>query len=342
MKSVSNLNKQKKLYNKGSGFGVILFGITLLLVLLFTAINIVNSKIVENGYLSLRDAVQSASAGSVIHLLTSQRENATEAQQTVISGSKNNAAYDIYLQLALGYLINRKPEANIQDNDIVVKTGEINNFIKLDHQKVVNSTMALLENAVIRDKDKKISEDDYKIMMFFIEPYQQEDGKKFFDIIAYGNRDYDTVSNNITSNFASTIVRSDNHDNMKSVYEAIEKSISEIVNCEGDGFAKPEDKTFYNTDGKFYISLNASGIIDNYAELIREMETYPHYLIVVKDFALPTIFDGIETNDEGSGIRSLFSGSQKSTLKTPMCALNTGKVERHKNNGDENDWSHNR
>ena len=130
--------------NKGSGLGVILYGVTLLLILVFIAVNIVNAKVIENGCNSLRDAVQSASAGSVIHLLTKENQTTnTQAQKNIITGD----SYDIYLQLALGYIINRNTNAI---NNTYAQSGELNNFIKLDHQKVVNETMALLEAAVIR------------------------------------------------------------------------------------------------------------------------------------------------------------------------------------------------
>ena len=38
------------------------------------------------------------------------------------------ANYDIYLQLALGYLINRSEDVD-EDDETVVQTGDINNFI---------------------------------------------------------------------------------------------------------------------------------------------------------------------------------------------------------------------
>ena len=149
--------------NKGSGLGVILYGVTLLLILIFVAVNIVNAKVIENGYNSLRDAVQSASTGSVIHLLTKTSSTSTQAQNDIITRDK----YDIYLQLALGYIINRNTSAI---NNTYAQSGELNNFIKLDHQKVVNETMALLENAVIRRKGTSTINDTnkYKIMMFFM------------------------------------------------------------------------------------------------------------------------------------------------------------------------------
>lgn len=310
--------------NDGSGLGVIFYGVTVLLILLFTAINIVNSKVIENGYSSLRDAVLTASSGSVMHLLTSQRST-TSAQNQIISGNNGSqASYDIYLQLALGYLVNRNYDT-ATSSDTVVSTGEINNFIKLDHQKVVNTTMSLLEDAVVRNKAKSINDvKEYKIMMFFIEPYQTEAGKKFFNIIAYGN-------GNIKEALAIGIVGLDrDNDNMKSVYKAVEDSISSIVNCTygGEGSDVRKKLEDYDNGRSFKINLNSQGSRD-YDQLIREMETYPHYVIVVKDFALPTIFDGKDTNDSGAGIKSIFTSlSGDGSLSVPMCALNSGKVQR--------------
>ena len=331
-------NKIKLSSNKGSGLGVILYGLTLLLVLIFVAINIVNSKVIENGYSSLRDAVQTASSGSVIHLLKNNREGATEAQKNIISGNGGEQpTYDIYLQLALGYLINRAEDTNTR-KDTVVETGEINNFIKLDHQKVVNTTMSLLEDAVVRRKDgKKINDtDDFKIMMFFIEPYRTAAGEKFFNIIAYGNKDY--INGNIQKELAVSFVKSTNKRDMKDVYEEVEKQISNIVNCKYDGMSA-NDKLSYNASTNFWINLNARGE-NNYSQLIREMETYPHYVIVVKDFALPTIFDGKNTNDDGAGVKSLFTSlSGDGRLSVPMCALNTGKIQRQ---SEDAGWSQRR
>ncbi len=323
-------NKIELSSNNGSGLGVILYGLTLLLVLIFVAINIVNSKVIENGYNSLRDAVQTASSGSVIHLLKSNRDGVTGAQKKILDGNIGNGntqpTYDIYLQLALGYLINRNEDSD-KTNDTIVKTGEINNFIKLDHQKVVNTTMALLEDAVVRRKDgEKISDTaDFKIMMFFIEPYRTDADEKFFNIIAYGNGDYDT-ENGIEKELAISFVKSSNRNSMKEVYKEVEKQISDIVNCKYDGMDK-DKKNAYDPNTNFWINLNASGEED-YSKLVREMETYPHYVIVVKDFALPTIFDGKNTNDEGAGVKSLFSLSGDGSLSVPMCALNTGKIQR--------------
>ena len=307
--NIRNLNKYI-LNNKGSGIGVILYGMTLLLILIFTAVNIVNSKTIESGYNSLRDAVQSASAGSVIHLLTSNRSTTT-AQNSIIT----SASYDVYLQLALGYLINRSPASTTSDR--YVQSGELNNFIKLDHQKVVNSTMALFADAVFRNRGgnhyQTISNTDkYKILMFFIEPYADASNQKYFDIICYSNNDW---NGNVTAEYARSVVKRDSG-NMKGIYQDVQGQINSIV------------KGFYDDGRSYNINLNANG--SDLAQKVREMETYPHYLIVVKDFALPTIFDGVDTNDrEGAGIRSIFTSlSGDGKLHTPMCALNTGKVQR--------------
>lgn len=313
--------------NKGSGLGVILYGVTLLLILIFVAINIVNAKVIENGYNSLRDAVQSASTGSVIHLLTGSAS--TGQQNTIISTS----GYDIYLQLALGYIINRDTGAI---NDTYAQSGELNNFIKLDHQKVVNETMALLEDAVIRKNAGAINDTNkYKIMMFFIEPYYDSSTKKkYFDITAYGNHDYG-YNEGIPEAIAHIdSIRGDN--SVEAVYQDVERKINSIVNC--TGYMIGDNASSYSMSTSFAISLNSTGSSD-YKGLIREMETYPHYLIVVKDFALPTIFDG-DTNDIGTGIRGLFTSlSGDGSLSSPMCALNTGKTQRQT---DGKGWSHNR
>lgn len=339
--------KDKLVSNKGSGLGVILYGVTLLLALIFAAINFVNSKVIESGYNSLRDAVQAASSGSVMHLLTTQREGTSAVQSTVIK----NSGYDIYLQLALGYLINRSTDVN-NTSDTEIQSGDLNNFMKLDHQKVVNSTLALLEGSVHRVYKKNENGDrflvpiinnteKYKVIMFFIEPYESN-GKKYFDIIAYGNGDYDTANHTITKTLVpngivaiegATIKDVDSNkvvevsgNTMESTYKNIQSTINAIVN------------TNYkiNQDGdSFNINLNAHGDLDG---LVREMQTSPHYLIVVKDFALPTIFDGEDTNS----FKKFFSISGDGSLKNPMCALNTGKIQRHLQTEEEKNegrWS---
>lgn len=304
--------------NKGSGIAVVVYGVVLMMLLIFTAINILNAKVIENSYNSLRDAVLAASSGSVIHLLTENTNTSTIQSQRI---DKNQ--YDIYLQLALGYIINRT------DNSSRTSIGnggnvEINNFIKLDHKKVVTSTMTLLDDAIIRDRTThtNISDTDkFKIFMFFIEPhYTGNDYEKYFDVIMYTNEDYengtliDRAGRPMLAGGESTIgARTEN--SMEAVYKALESSIRNAVNT---------NLRINPAGDSFKINLNASG--GTYDELIRKMETMPYYLIVVKDFALPTLFDGVDTNTEDNNIFTMLSGN--GSLNTPMCALNSGKTER--------------
>lgn len=316
--------------NKGSGIAVIIYGVVLMLLFIFTAINILNAKVIENAYNSLRDGVLAASSGSVIHLLTPDAIKEEESTQNSII-AKNN--YDIYLQLALGYIINR---TNSNSSSTAVQGAEINNFIKLDHKKVVNSTMAILDDAVMRDRvtNTDISDTDkFKIFMFFIEPhYTEDDFEKYFDIIMYTNKDYDPV-NGIDIDSGTPLlaggevntIEQGSKGSMEAIYKAIESCINNAVNNPGN-FVDDGDELLINKDfgsDSFKININASGNLD---ELVRDMETMPYYLIVVKDFALPTLFNGVDTNTEDNNIFTFLSGN--GSLNTPMCALNSGKTER--------------
>lgn len=303
---LSNLSKN----NKGSGIAVVVYGVVVMMLLIFTAINILNAKIIENGYNSLRDAVLAASSGSVIHLLTTE-DAGTTAQNKIIKEDDGSLKYDVYLQLALGYIINRSDNYT----NTSVEGSEINNFIKLDHKKVVNSTMALLNDSVMRDKNEYINDSDkFKILMFFIEPlYDQDDYEKYFNIIYYTNKDCNEngkLIGNGTIDVAGGNIRGNS---MEGIYENIQSRINEIVN----------DKSVFNeTDAdftSFNINLNPSG--GNLDELVRQMETVPYYLIIIKDFSLPTLFDDTQGN-----VFTFLSGDGK--LKNPMCALNAGKTER--------------
>lgn len=306
--------------NKGSGIAVVVYGVVLMMLLIFTAINILNAKIIENGNNSLRDAILAASSGSVMHLLTTQTSG-TVSQNAVISNPTNK--YDVYLQLALGYIINRKSVNEIEDSKTIgIKT---NNFIKLDHKKVVNSTMALLEDAVTRYRSGNVRDgigntEKYKILMFFIEPYYDENYDKFFDVIMYHNGMYDMSkttrwSLDTTQGETKLVVG----ENMTDMYYNIESCINgwvndpSILNESQDNFVK------------FNISLNPNAEND-LTKLVRDMETMPYYLIVVKDFSLPTIFG--DTQDENNVFRIMFESLSGDGSCTPMCALNAGKTER--------------
>lgn len=313
------LNKLSK-NNKGSGIAVVIYGVILMMLLIFTAINILNAKIIESAYNSLRDAVLAASSGSVIHLLT-DTDNAAKLQSGA-NGKIDRNNYDIYLQLALGYIINRDTSSYSSTS---VQGAETNNFIKLDHKKVVNSTMALLDDAIIRDRKKHtdISETDkFKIFMFFIEPhYTENEYEKYFDIIMYTNAEYqdgaliEDAGTPLLAGGTTNTISAGSRGSMEEIYDALESTISHAVN---DNL----NENYFG--GQVNININSSG--SSYDQLIREMETMPYYLIVVKDFALPTLFDGVDTNTENNNIFTFLSGN--GSLKTPMCALNSGKTER--------------
>jgi len=315
--------------NKGSGIAVVIYGVVLILVLIFTAINILNAKVIENGYNSLRDAVLAASSGSVIHLLTTET-GGTESQNTLIGGAykkdvntSEEFKYDVYLQLALGYIINRTESVG---SATAVQGAEINNFIKLDHKKVVESTMTLLSDAVIRNRTPNtsiIDTDKYKILMFFIEPrYSKNNYEKYFDIIMYTNADFDKNCNLIGNGHIDFAGADTARESMDAVYKNIQSRINDLVNFNPDSRLN-----FKDGNNSFSIDLNPTN--DSLPDLVRKMETMPYYIIVVKDFALPTLFDGEETNPGAVIIKSAFtelSGDGK--LSTPMCALNSGKTER--------------
>ncbi|MBP3284810.1 MAG: hypothetical protein J6M02_04865 [Clostridia bacterium] len=343
------MNEMKILRKQnGDGIAVIVYGVTLMLVFTFLAINIVNGKIIENGYNSLRDSIQSASTGSVIHLLTStDTSSMTETQSQVIQNNgqdKNNKddsipPYDIYLQLALGYIINRAPVNNPpvvdpKEDNVVVQTGNVNNFIKLDHKRVVNSTLALLEDSVIRGRDAAglldIHNTDYfKILMIFIEPhYNNTTYEKYFNIIVYGNK-YGTAQ-------GKTYFAGASDGDMKKVYQNLNEQINIIINA-NDPTTENLNSTDYalkESDGslsKMKINVNlADGNVTG-EELMRKMETKPYYMIVVKDFALPTLFRQQYTHKEEDEniFKQLFKDiSGDGHLKTPIIALNSAKVER--------------
>lgn len=327
----------------GDGIAVLVYGITLMLVFTFLAINIANGKVIENSYNALRDSVQAASTGSVIHLLTSvdsYKEQESEKTNTTSGATKSEQRlnYDIYLQLALGYIINRQPASepvtDAAKDNVVVQTGNINNFIKLDHKRVVNSTLALLEDSTLRGKNggqslKLTGEralNYFKVLMIFIEPhYDNTSYKKGFDIIVYGNElgaELGTVYP------METEIQS--LSDMKTVYRRINDKIDNIVNSSTPIYGGSSN---YGIDYTFHVNLNEGDISEE--ELIRRMETKPYYMVVVKDFALPTLFQQTYTHAEGQKEEngSIFKNAFESLsgdgrLRTPIVALNSAKLER--------------
>ena len=340
----TNLNKQK-----GDGIAVVVYGVTLMIVFVFLAINLLNGKIIENGYNSLRDSIQSAATGSVIHLLTTtDSDNMTQEQSSLVNKTGQNsdnvhAPYDIYLQLALGYIINRAQDPGVisdpDEDNVVVQTGNVNNFIKLDHKKVVSSTLALLEDSVIRGKSVIGARSEtlpiyntnyFKILMIFIEPLYNNDYEKYFNIIVYGNGDVSKDSDGSLILQGKTYLAGSSEGDMTALYNNINAEIKNIVNAPnptgtGVDYGINSSISIHLTDGN-----STSG-----EELMRKMETKPYYLIVVKDFALPTLFQNVYTdtdvsaNEKTNIFRGAFEAiSGNGRLKTPIVALNSAKIER--------------
>jgi len=292
---------------RGDGIAVVAFGIFILMVMIFIALNTLNSRLVEQGYNNLRDAVMSASSGSVIHLLLNVDETNPDNNQIGLQQPGTTLQYDPYLQLALGYIINYNASgsAGVANKEISV---EQNNFIKLDHKKVVNSTLKLIDDVVLNGQGNIYGNfDRYQIFMFFIEPNYDNDYLKSFNLIYYTNEDMVPTEHGVILPVSGS--------SMKEMYMNLEGTISTKVS---------------EISGKTYkINLNADAAVSD-EDLIRRMETKPYYLIVVSDFALPTIFTGatgetLTTQDNGI-IKSLFGTD--GSLAQPMCALQSGKIER--------------
>jgi len=299
------------LSQRGGGIAIVAFGVVVMLVFIFTAMNILNSKMIEQGYNNLRDSVMSASTGSVIHLLLDVDEDNIDENQLGVKPQNTNITYDPYLQLALGYIINYENISNPNTNSAVIGV-EKNNFIKLDHKKVINSTLQLISDTVLNG-DSIHNFNKYQIFMFFIEPNYNNAYKKSFNLIWYTN---DNCISGSSDPYNGTVVTIDG-DSMEEMYVDLETKISNAVNSKG------------NMSKKYHINLNADADVSN-EELIRRMETRPYYLIVVKDFALPTIFGNNSTTQSNGIIKSLFG--QDGTLSQPMCALQAGKIERRLSN----------
>lgn len=279
---------------KGDGISIVILGTCLMLMFIFASVNILNGKIIEERYNVLKDSVQSAAAGSVIHLLMDTSDTTVQQAKRV-----TDLKYDPYFQLALGYLVNDSPTSG----GIYAKTGDINNFIKLDHKKVITSTLELISKTVLGGDKSLFSNNaiNYNIIMFFIEPNYSSDYKQSFDLISYRSNDpYNGVVNTVEAN------------NEEGLYINLQQAINDTVNRDNNGVT-------YN------INLGAN---NDASELVRKMQTNPYYLVVVRDFALPTLFGNTKGNIFKDAFTSI-SGDGK--LRTPICALQAGKIERKVN-----------
>lgn len=301
------LNRIKKFVKseKGDGISIVIYGTIVMMVFIFTAVNFLNGKIIEEKFNTLKDAVESAAAGSVVHLLTG--ENAGSITQ---NKQNTDISYDVYLQLALGYLINYEGQGN-------VAVGATNNFIRIDHAKAVESTLELISKSVLgQNKDYLIKNPDkYSILMFFIEPSSNydKDYRKTYDLIVY--RTDQNGMYNETTGYKGTVFATN-----LTTYTAIEEAINNQVN------SQYVNGTLSSTKGvsgytQYNISLGANSKEDQ-DSLLRSMGDYPYYLIVVKDFKLPSLLSS--DTSKGSNILVMNDGK----LKKPIATLQAGKVER--------------
>ncbi|MBQ7667703.1 MAG: InlB B-repeat-containing protein [Clostridia bacterium] len=293
---------------RGSGIAVIVFGVFLLLAFIFTSTNLLNAKFVEYGYNNLRDAVMSASSGSVTHLLLSSSQNTTTIGET---RQATDITYDPYLQLALGYIINYENSSSPSNSSTI--GVERNNFLKFDHQKVITSTLRLIDDTVLGG-DRLLYGDvnQYQVIMFFIEPVYDKNYVKSFNLIYYTNKN-DPYIEPYKGHFIRV---GEGANSMQAIYNSLNSTINRVVN----DYVVTE--LGFPSTKRYNIRLNSGDLSEE--ELVRSMQTRPYYLIVVKDFALPTIFN-TTTQSDGT-IKSAFGVDNK--LSSPMCALNAGKVER--------------
>ena len=264
----------------GSGIGIVIYGIVVLLVLSLVSINILNAKIIQDGYDRLRDSLDAAVSGSVLHIALDNQ------QKDDISGSVGTDTYqyqyDPWLQLALGFLMTSD---SISGGGTALE-GEntvTNDFIKFDRKKVVTHTMRVLQDGVLSNADSILATQGgthkYQVIMVFLEPAYDDELDKSIDIIAYDTSMFIETGGNIKPNDGPG-------GNFKGVYYNVGANIGEIntaiTNIVNSRF--PSGKTYD-------ISLNGGD-----DDLVEQLKTRPYYFVIVKDFALPTLF-GDTKND---------------------------------------------
>ena len=256
----------------GSGMGVVIYGIVIMLVLSLVSINILNAKIIQDGYDRLRDSVEAAAAGSVLHIALGNQSD-TISSSSGKGKSDYQVAYDPWLQLALGFLMTSDATGASTGDANVIETGNTvtNDFIKFDREKVVTHTMRLLQDGVLKSTGK-ITDSKYKIKMVFLEPAYNSSLNKSIDIIVYENNpsmfDVNLCPN---SNFKGVAYLAQGNSN-----EALMQSIETVINT--------------SVVEGFTVDLGGK------AGLIEDLQTRPYYFIIVEDFPLPTLFT--DTNDD--------------------------------------------
>ena len=264
----------------GSGMGVVIYGIVIMLVLSLVSINILNAKIIQDGYDRLRDSVEAAAAGSVLHIALGNQEDFADTN-SLTSKSDYQVAYDPWLQLALGFLMTSDATGGSVGNAIDTSGGNqtvANDFIKFDRERVVTHTMKVLQDGVLKSTGN-ITDSKYKIKMVFLEPAYTSSLDKNIDIIVYDNTMFELKSDgNIKTNSsfkgkAWVATGSTDEDLMYDEYTGVQGVINNNV-----------------VSG---VKINLEGNND----LLEGLKTRPYYFIIIEDFPLPTLFGGDTRNN---------------------------------------------
>lgn len=261
----------------GSGIGVVIYGIVIILVLTLVGINILNAKIIQDGYDRLRDSLDAAAAGSVLHIAWN---NDQKDEVKNISSGNYTYDYDPWLQLALGFLM-KSDATDTVVGDSAIDEGETvtNDYIKFDRKRVVTHTMRVLQDGVLGTTESILNNNKYQIIMVFLEPVYNDALNRTIDIITYDSSMFINSGGNIVPNDGAGGNFVGNYVNVAFEEGAISSAITNIVNSR---FAS--DKNY---------DINLGG--DN-SNLIEQLKTRPYYFVIIKDFALPTLFGDTQNN----------------------------------------------
>lgn len=250
----------------GSGIGVVIYGIVIMLVLSLVSINILNAKIIQDGYDRLRDSVEAAAAGSVLHIALGNQE--THEKNNITNKSTYQVNYDPWLQLALGFLMSSDSNSGYAGSALDGNNTIANDYIKFDHKRVVTHTMRVLQDGVLKSTDKITNSSKYKIKMVFLEPAYDSNLNKSIDVVIYDNNE-SMYKNDLTpdDDFRGSSASAVGDDLIANVESIINNKLSGVK-----------------------INLQAN------AGLVEALKTRPYYFIIVEDFPLPTLFT--DTNDD--------------------------------------------
>jgi len=233
----------------GSGIGIVIYGIVVLLVLSLVSINILNAKIIQDGYDRLRDSLDAAVAGSVLHIaLDNEQKDEIKSTGTYTYDTSDTGytyQYDPWLQLALGFLMQSdKTDESASGTALEGEETITNDFIKFDRKRVVTHTMRVLQDGVlanIGEPNEILNTDKYQILMIFMEPAYDNDLDKSIDIIAYDSSMFILDGDNILPSdgeegrpdtFKGRYYRADGTDDI-SLMNSVNTVINNIMNDDG-------------------------------------------------------------------------------------------------------------